>query len=51
MSATTVNAGCRMDRLPLAKFHRRVLWLIGWRQIMGIGIAAEIVVGYAATQH
>ena len=29
MSATTVNAGPRMDRLPLAKFHRRVLWLIG----------------------
>ncbi len=29
MSATTVNAGPRMDRLPLAGFHRRVLWLIG----------------------
>jgi len=29
MTATTVNAGPRMDRLPLAGFHRRVLWLIG----------------------
>jgi putative MFS transporter len=24
-----VNAGARLDRLPLGSFHRRVLWLIG----------------------
>ena len=29
MIATTVNAGPRIDRLPLSGFHRRVLWLIG----------------------
>jgi putative MFS transporter len=25
----TVNAGARLDRLPLSKFHRRIMWLIG----------------------
>ena len=25
----TVNAGARLDRLPLSAFHRRILWLIG----------------------
>jgi len=24
-----VHAGARLDRLPLARFHRRILWLIG----------------------
>lgn len=25
----TVSAGARLDRLPVSRFHRRVLWLIG----------------------
>jgi hypothetical protein len=25
----TVNAGARLDRLPLSAFHRRIFWLIG----------------------
>ncbi|HET9626230.1 MAG TPA: MFS transporter [Kofleriaceae bacterium] len=25
----TVHAGARLDRLPMSRFHRRVLWLIG----------------------
>ncbi|MFM0513802.1 MFS transporter [Paraburkholderia sp. RL17-373-BIF-A] len=25
----TVSAGARLDRLPISRFHRRVLWLIG----------------------
>ena len=25
-----INAGARMDRLPIGTFHRRVLWLIGF---------------------
>lgn len=25
----TVNAGARLDRLPISSFHRRVMWLIG----------------------
>jgi putative MFS transporter len=25
----TANAGARLDRLPLSKFHRRIMWLIG----------------------
>jgi MFS transporter, putative metabolite:H+ symporter len=25
----TVNAGARLDRLPMSRFHRRVMWLIG----------------------
>jgi MFS transporter, putative metabolite:H+ symporter len=29
MAPPTVNAGPRIDRLPIAGFHRRVLWLIG----------------------
>jgi putative MFS transporter len=24
-----VNAGARLDRLPMSRFHRRILWLIG----------------------
>jgi putative MFS transporter len=24
-----VNAGARLDRLPLSSFHRRIMWLIG----------------------
>jgi MFS transporter, putative metabolite:H+ symporter len=27
--ARTVNAGVRLDRLPISKFHHRVFWLIG----------------------
>jgi len=27
--ATTVNAGARLDRLPISSFHRRIFWLIG----------------------
>src|ERR1700751_4174821 len=27
--ATTVNAGARLDRLPISPFHYRVFWLIG----------------------
>ncbi|HEV1999489.1 MAG TPA: MFS transporter [Xanthobacteraceae bacterium] len=27
--ARTVNAGARLDRLPISSFHRRVFWLIG----------------------
>jgi MFS transporter, putative metabolite:H+ symporter len=26
---STVSAGARLDRLPISRFHRRVLWLIG----------------------
>lgn len=26
---TNVNAGARLDRLPIGPFHRRVLWLVG----------------------
>jgi MFS transporter, putative metabolite:H+ symporter len=29
MSTSTVNAGPRLDRLPISGFHKRVLWLIG----------------------
>jgi putative MFS transporter len=29
MVATTVNAGARLDRLPMSAFHRRVLRLVG----------------------
>ncbi|MBV8538950.1 MAG: MFS transporter [Alphaproteobacteria bacterium] len=25
----TVNAGARLDRLPVSSFHRRIMWLIG----------------------
>ena len=25
----TVNAGARLDRLPMSQFHRRIMWLIG----------------------
>lgn len=27
--ATNVNAGARLDRLPISSFHRRIFWLIG----------------------
>ena len=27
--ATTVNAGARLDRLPISPFHYRVFWLVG----------------------
>jgi MFS transporter, putative metabolite:H+ symporter len=27
--STRVNAGARLDRLPISSFHRRILWLIG----------------------
>jgi putative MFS transporter len=27
--ATTVNAGARLDRLPISSFHYRIFWLIG----------------------
>jgi len=27
--ATTVNAGGRLDRLPISSFHHRIFWLIG----------------------
>jgi len=26
---TAVNAGARLDRLPIGSFHRRILWLVG----------------------
>src|SRR3974390_1283951 len=26
---TTVNAGARLDRLPISSFHYRIFWLIG----------------------
>src|SRR5690349_20988232 len=26
---TMVNAGARLDRLPVSSFHRRIMWLIG----------------------
>jgi MFS transporter, putative metabolite:H+ symporter len=29
MQPDQVNAGARLDRLPLSRFHRRILWLIG----------------------
>jgi len=29
MQSSTVNAGPRLDRLPISGFHKRVLWLIG----------------------
>jgi hypothetical protein len=25
----TANAGARLDRLPIPRFHHRILWLIG----------------------
>ena len=25
----TVNAGAQLDRLPMSRFHRRIMWLIG----------------------
>ena len=25
----TINAGARLDRLPISSFHRRIMWLIG----------------------
>ena len=27
--ATTVNAGARLDRLPISSFHHRIFWLVG----------------------
>ena len=27
--STTVNAGARLDRLPISSFHYRVFWQIG----------------------
>src|ERR1700755_3243519 len=24
-----INAGARLDRLPMSRFHRRIMWLIG----------------------
>ncbi len=27
--ATAVNAGARLDRLPISSFHRRIFWLVG----------------------
>src|SRR6266851_4047818 len=27
--ASTVNAGARLDRLPISSFHYRIFWLIG----------------------
>jgi putative MFS transporter len=29
MTMATVNAGARLDRLPISSFHRRIMWLIG----------------------
>jgi MFS transporter, putative metabolite:H+ symporter len=29
MSASTVNAGARLDRLPISSFHYRIFWLVG----------------------
>lgn len=29
MQASQINAGARLDRLPLSRFHLRILWLIG----------------------
>ena len=26
---STVNAGARLDRLPISSFHYRIFWLIG----------------------
>ncbi len=28
-TGSSINAGARLDRLPIGSFHRRVLWLIG----------------------
>ena len=27
--AGTVNAGARLDRLPISSFHKRIFWLVG----------------------
>jgi MFS transporter, putative metabolite:H+ symporter len=27
--ASSVNAGSRLDRLPISSFHYRIFWLIG----------------------
>src|SRR5712691_13482626 len=27
--ARTVNAGARLDRLPISSFHKRIFWLVG----------------------
>src|SRR5436190_18384647 len=27
--ATTVNAGARLDRIPVGSFHYRIFWLVG----------------------
>ena len=27
--ASSVNAGARLDRLPISSFHYRIFWLVG----------------------
>src|SRR5262252_6626003 len=68
--AISVNAGARLDRLPISSFHYRIFALVGallvfglaslaaafaqdmtqlivCRFIQGLGLGAEIVVGYS----
>jgi len=42
-----VNAGARLDRLPLSSFHRRIMWLIGAGMFFDgfISTLPEIVLG------
>jgi MFS transporter, putative metabolite:H+ symporter len=28
-AAAAINAGARLDRLPIALFHYRIFWLVG----------------------
>ena len=44
-----VNAGGRLDRLPLGPFHRRIMWLIGIGMFFDgfdIYIAATVLAGH-----
>ena len=34
--ATTVNAGPRLDRLPISSFHKRIFFLIGARSRVAV---------------
>ena len=29
LASTSVNAGARLDRLPISSFHYRIFWLVG----------------------
>src|SRR5262249_24373426 len=54
--ATSVNAGARLDRLPISSFHRRLFWLIGAGMVIdgydlsvGTAVLAAVVQSKFAT--